>query len=110
MKKWIAVFGLLSVIIWTAPADYSNGTPLPSSILPNIVYRLYVDGAEFAQVKGVLKWEGTLPQQPGEVKNYTATAEIDGQAGTKSAPTDPVTFAWWIPLNRPGSVTIQLGN
>ena len=108
MKKWFAIFSLLGTILWTAPQTYTDNLPIPSTVLPSIVYRLYVDGTEFASAKGSLKWTGTLPQTAGEVKKYTATAEIDGQLGTKSAPTDPVTFAWFIPLNKPGNVTIQL--
>jgi len=108
MKKWFALFALLGTILWTAPATYTDGTLVPAQTLSAIVFRLYVDGVEFASVKGVLKWTGTLPQKVGESKSYTATAEIDGQPSTRSAQTDPVVFAWFVPLNKPGNVTIQL--
>jgi len=108
MKSWIAILGLLSTILWTAPTNYADGTPIPNSVLPSIVYRVFVNGSEFAQVKGKLSWEGTLPQQPGEVKSYTATAEIDGQPTTRSEFTKEYIFAWYIPLNPPGGFTIQL--
>ena len=94
-------------ISWTAPATYTDNTPIPQEKIPTIKYRLYSDMVEFGVVVGATQWEGTLPQQPGEVKSYTATAELDGQTSAHSPPT---TFAWFLPTNAPGSVVIQLGN
>ena len=113
MKKVILLFLLVPAlafadqITWTAPTVYVDNSAIPQEKIQTIKYRLYANMMEFGVVVGATQWQGTLPQQPGEVKSYTATAELDGQTSAHSPPT---TFAWFLPTNAPGSVVIQLGN
>jgi hypothetical protein len=105
MKTWASLL-LLAMILWSAPQTYTNGMAVPAAKQAQIIYHLFVDGVEFATVpNGLTTWTGNLPQVVGEVKSYTATAELDG---TTSAPTDPYVFAWYVPLSKPGAITIQL--
>jgi hypothetical protein len=94
MKRWVASVSLLGMIWWSAPTSYTDNTAIPPSVIQTILYRIYVDGTEFATAKGVLQWQGNLPQAAGQTKVYTATAEIDGKPGTRSAKTAPYTFVW----------------
>ena len=111
MKKWLALFSLLGMIWWTAPSTYTDGTPILASDKAKITYRIYVDETEFAAVTGgALEWKGTLPQKPGETRQYTATAEYPGQPESKSEFTSPVTFTYYLMLSPPGDIQIHLGN
>jgi hypothetical protein len=103
----IPVFAFADQITWPAPTTYINGDAVPAAKSAEVTYHLYADGVEFASVpNGATEWIGTLPQRPGEVKDYTCAAELDGAMSEQS---NPVTFAYFLPLNKPGSVTIQLG-
>ena len=102
----VPVFGFADTIMWTAPVADTDGTEISAGDIAQIKYHLYVDGVEFAVVPdGVTRWDGTLPQKPGEVKSYTCTAELYERESAHSTPT---LFAYYLSTVAPGSVVIQL--
>lgn len=115
MKKLMLVLLLLLVpvlvypatITWTQESTYAkSGAIVPAEKMATVVTHLYADGVEFAAVSGgATKWSGTLPQEAGQSKTYTAIAVLDGVPSATSAPT---VFVWYLPLVAPGTITIQL--
>jgi hypothetical protein len=87
----------MHTLAWNNPTAYTDGTPIPSSLLITVESRIFYSYDKqlwslFATVPdGGVSWTGLLPPGEGVQAYYAVSATIPGE-GPESAKSEPVEF------------------